>query len=354
MKTNQLILAAALVALAACNKESYDLTGPNTLNDEIGFTAVTKKATKADNAIVTETTLPTANTFKVWGWQSQEGDFSDVTDGLVSNFMPGVVISYTTGRDTNKDAAWRNESKYYYWPFTGAISFLAVHPSGITTGTPAWDTTTGKPEVAIANYTIAAANKTTDLMFATNASARRTDALPMVFKHALSQIEVKVKTNEDYSADVTFDVESVTFKNIDLSGDVLYSNNTIAWTENDTQDQNWTYYDTVLENINDSYQVYGAAQVMIPQPANIKADELDPGDANYDADDHVQTIITIGYSMTQTGSTKITGTVDVALPMLWEAGKKYNYTINFRLNEILFDPTVENWVGVDVTTINIY
>lgn len=352
MKKTQLILAAALVVLAACNKEA--LNTETALDNEIGFNVVNKKATKANDAIISGTDYDHANTFQVWGWQSEGGAFAEFSDADASNFMSNLTISWCGGPQDRAEA-WRNSAHYYYWPFTGKISFLAIHPSDVAPTSTGWDATNKKPQARIDNYTITpGTNETVDLMFATNEGSRRADALPMVFKHALSQIEVQVKTDQDYSADVAFDVESVTFNKIDLSGTVAYVNNAISWSGNTTQTQNWVYYDTVLEDITDSYQIYGAAKVNIPQPANIKACELDPSDPAYDVDDDVQTYLTIGYSMEQTGSAKITGTVDVALPMLWEAGKKYNYTINFRLNEILFNPSVEDWVDVNVTTITIY
>ena len=359
MKTNQLILAAALVALAACNKENIDLPGQYSLDNEIGFTAVTRKASKAttDNGkIVVDANYPKTCAFKVWGWQSAAADFSEFDDNDESNFMSGLTIEWTKGAtpETHEEA-WRNADHYYYWPFTGKISFLAIHPSSLTPTSIGWHATNDKPQAAFADYTITpGTNETVDLMFATNADARRTSALPMVFKHALSQIEVQVKTDADYSADVAFDVESVTFHNVDLSGDVTYINDVIAWTDNTTQTQNWVYYNEVMEDITNVYQVYGAAKVNIPQPANIKAGELESTDENYVEGDLTETTITIGYSMEQTGSEKITGTVTVSKPQIWEAGKRYVYTLNFRLNEILFDPEVANWVDADVATINIY
>ena len=360
MKTNQLILAAALVVLAACTKANVEPVNTGNLEgDEIGFNVVNQKATKANGEIISGTTYGTDNTFQVWGWQSQEGDFSEFSANAASNFMSNLTISYCGGRLSRADA-WRNADNYYYWPFTGKISFLAVHPSTVAPSTTGWDATNLKPQATIADYTITpGTNETVDVMFATNEGSRRVDALPMVFKHALSQIEVQVKTDDDYSADVAFDVESVTFNNIDLSGDVAYVNDAISWTDNAAQTQNWIYYNTVLEDITDSYQVYGAAKVNIPQPANDDKSILDPSDPEYDVDDKGATL-TIGYSMEQTGSAKITGTVTIADPFLsvaanaWEPGKKYNYTINFRLNEILFNPSVTDWVDVNVATINIY
>ncbi len=367
MKTNQLILAAAaLVVLASCTKSNVDpVNTAKTEGDEIGFAAVTQKATKA---IITGTTYATSNKFKVWGWQSQAGDFSEFSTNAASNFMSNLTIEWTKGRDNTRTEAWRNASNYYYWPFTGKISFLAIHPSTVTPTSTGWDDTNEKPKASFTGYTITPdSNEDVDLMFATNEGTRAangTSPLNMVFKHALSQIEVKVKTDADYRADVAFDIESVTFNNIDLSGTVAYGNDAISWSANDTQNQNWVYYNAqkyseqYAENdvpvyVSDVAKVYGAAKVNIPQPANIKAGELDPSDPLYVAADLTETTITVGYSMQQTGSDKITGTVTISKPQLWEAGKKYNYTINFRLNEILFNPSVTDWVDVNVSTINI-
>ena len=374
MKTNQLILAAALVALAACTKGNVDINQSNVESNEIGFRAVTSMNTKANNAIITGTTYGDDNTFQVWGWQSEGGAFAEFADDDASNFMSNLTISWCGGPQSRANA-WRNSAHYYYWPFTGKISFLAIHPSTVVPTSTGWDATNKKPQATIADYTIAAGNKTTDLMFATNEGARRADALPMVFKHALSQIQFRARTNEDYSADVTFTLNSVTLNNIDLSGDLAYANNAFTWTDNATQTEDWAYYatsQTVTYAANDAAAaLYGAANVMIPQPAHVHADAVgEPGDPGYVAE-VPGTKITINYTMQQTGSAAITGTVTVPAPWskvkegdtdydpaaavaAWEPGKKYNYTLNFKLNEILFDPTVTNWVEVEMSTITIY
>ena len=118
---------------------------------------------------------------------------------------------------------------------------------------------------------------------------------------------------------------------------------------------------------------------MIPQDAYVHVDAVgEPGDPGYVAE-VPGTKITINYTMEQYGSAAITGTVTVPAPwtkvkegdttydpaatdptdaeaakvLAWEPGKKYNYTLNFKLNEILFDPTVTNWVEVEMSTVNI-
>ncbi len=258
--------------------------------------------------------------------------------------MSNLTISYCGGPSSRSDA-WRNSAHYYYWPFTGKISFLAIHPSTVTPSTTGWDATNDKPQATVADYTIAEANKTTDLMFANAADKRRSDALPMVFKHALSQILFKIKTEDNYSSDVTFKVNSLTINNIDLSGDVAYANDAISWTDNTAQTQTWAYYATEQTATNTAAD-YGAANLMIPQAAN----EDDSATTNAIEG----TTLTINYTMTQTNSAAITGNVTVSAAQLWEAGKKYIYTINFKLNEITFAPEVTDWVVVNVTAINIY
>lgn len=383
MKTNQLILAAALVVLAACTKVNVETNVANLDNEEIGFTAVNRKATKANDAIISGTTYGTDNTFNVWGWQSQNGLFTDanLTEDAASNFMSGLKIEWTKGRDaasTTKTEAWRNKDNYYYWPFTGKIGFLAIHPSTVTPTSTGWDATNKKAKATIDDYTISASNITTDLMFAYAAGSRQAtdlDAqgrLGLVFNHALSQILVKAKTDEDYTVDgVQFDLESVKFNNIDLSGDLAYANDAFTWTDNTTYTSEWMYYNTVKTNIKNTYDtadeyIYGAAILMVPQPA-YKHVDADPANSVAEVEG---TTLTIGYSMKQKDNAKITGTVTVPAPWTkvkegttdydpaaavdaWEPGKKYVYTLNFKLKEILFNPTVTDWVEVQMSTINI-
>ena len=186
-------------------------------------------------------------------------------------------------------------------------------------------------------------------MFASNEGVRRTDALPLVFKHALSQIQFRVRTNDDYSADATFKVNSVTINKIDLSGDLAYANDALSWSDNAAQTENWPYYATTATvayaATDAAAALYGDANVMIPQAAfadDPATTEIVEG-----------TTLTINYTLEQNGSAPFTDDITVAAGQEWLAGKKYIYTLNFKLNEILFDPTVTDWIDVNVDTINI-
>jgi hypothetical protein len=342
MKTHQLILAATLVALAGCNKDNVD-TRVGESSTEVGFNVVSSMNTKANDALLTGTTYGTDNTFQVWGWSSANGSFTDegLTDGLASNFMKNLTISWTKGRDGNRAEAWRNSANYYYWPFTGAVSFLAVHPSTVVPTTVSWDATNKKGQATLDNYTITDGNKTTDLMFAVNQGSRSTETLPLVFKHALAQIQFRIRTNDNYSADVTFTVNGITLNNIDLSGDLAYTNAAYTWSDNDEQDDQWNYSSTTqnaaypAEGLDSNAANYGSAVVMIPQ-------------ASYS-----ETSVTVNYTMTQNGASAVSGDVTVKVPQAWAAGSRYVYTLNFNLNEILFNPSIDSdWATVTVNTVN--
>ena len=346
MKTYQLILAAALIALTGCNKNNVENNLNAESNNEIGFNAVTRVATKANTDIVNTSTYPEDNSFGIWGFNSPEGDWSEFEATTESNFMTGLKIEKTKGRDSSRELAWRNATNYYYWPFTGAIAFIACHPFEVVP-------TVKFGGATINDYTISDSNKTIDLMFASGSGTRATNAstpVNLVFYHALSQIYFTIKTDADYTLDnVEFKVKKITFKNIDLSGDVTYNKSTISWSDNNTQTANWEYYATAVEATADGVD-YGNAQVMIPQAANTLAAAVgEPEEEGYIPADEVQTILSIDYYMKQ-NTTETEGNVEIAAPQAWAVNGKYNYVLNFKLNEILFNPTVNDWAELTVVS----
>lgn len=331
MKKYMIILSAiAATAFASCSSEITP--DAEELGNEIGFNAVAHKATKADGDIVTGTDFPKLNTFMVWGFQSDKGDFSELTAASTSNFMKGVKIEWTKGSDNTRAEAWRNAEHYYYWPTTGSIGFYAIAPSSVV------PTTATYGNFAIADYTIANA-KTTDLMYGYAEGENRSTALPLTFNHALSQIAFVIRTDSDYSADAKFEVTKLTINNIDLTGNFAFTKPaTAAWTDNTTLEEDFEFYATATEaTYNDAKgNDFGAPVVMIPQSTGTTAK------------------MTIEYKLTQADGNVQTGTVTPTLPTnFWEMGRKYIYTLNFKLNEITFSPTVTNWVAVNVAEVAI-
>lgn len=365
MKKHLIILSSIVAAasFASCTKEVLPTVEENGM--EIGFNAVAQKATKADGAIVTSTTFPEDNTFKVWGYYDKDATAADAINySNTSDFMKGVKISYTTNPSNPDNKAWRNSEKSYYWPNTGAIDFVAVAPSTITTSDDS------KDGFKVNDYTIAAAadatdkTRTTDLMYGHAAGMNRTTALPLAFTHALSQIAINIKTNSDYKTNdgAEFYVDSVKINNIDLSGDLTYtrSTDTGAWSDNTDLNDVLVYSTTRQEAVYSATNgtIYTNALVMIPQTFNtyVAASGSTPASGS-------KAQFEISYTLKQANSDEQSGTVYVDVPMskvgsasssyVWAIQTKYTYILNFKLNEITFSPSVNAWVEAQVVTSDI-
>lgn len=329
MKTLKYFTILAVLGLTACTQNEIDTPELN----EVGFNAVVRKNTKA---IITGGTFTENLKFKVWGYYTQKGDFSDVATDAAPNFMKGVEISYLAG-----EAKWRNATNHYYWPNQGKVGFYAFYPE---TTVPAFTWNTG---ATIADYAISPNTQETDLMYAYNVGPEQA-ALPMVFNHALSQIEFRYQTNDTY-ADATVKINSITFKNVDLTAD-FNQNNSLAtpiagWSKNTDQTSDYSYYAQTSAAAVETAQgtpaaTYGAPLLFIPQTA-----------ATADV------VFTV--SMLNTDDIEYTfnialnpATANNAAATEWQMGKKYIYTLNFKLDEINFAPSINDWVEVQVSTVD--
>ena len=307
---------AALMLTGCVNNEMFEDAEPA----EIVMQAVNKVPNKA---IVEGATF--SGDFKVFGFFSEDDFTSTQQFGMYD-------VECTKVGDV-----YKNSTTSYYWPMSGKVGFYAVAPASIAP-TVSW-----ADGLTLTNYNVDDA-KDTDVMFAYNWGAKGSSALKMTFYHALSQVLVKVKTNADY-ANATLTVKSVSFTNVDvvatcnykeLSTENQVANPSITWTGNTDYTATEVYYATESAALTSSAAEYGAGILTIPQAMGANAK------------------ISIAYALTQNGKT-VEGTVSPAITEAWVAGKRYIYTLNFKLDEITFDPDVVNtgWVDVDVDAITI-
>lgn len=309
---------AALMLTGCVNNEMFEDAEPA----EIVMQAVNKVPNKA---IVEGATF--SGDFKVFGFFSEDDFTSTQQFGMYD-------VECTKVGDV-----YKNSTTSYYWPMSGKVGFYAVAPASIAP-TVSW-----ADGLTLTNYNVnTAAAKVTDVMFAYNWGAKGSSALKMTFYHALSQVLVKVKTNADY-ANATLTVKSVSFTNVDVVATCNYeesstanqeANPSITWTGNTDYDATEEYYATESAAVTDSAVAYGAGILTIPQTMGANAK------------------ISIAYALTQNGKT-VVGTVSKPITEAWVAGKRYIYTLNFKLDEITFDPDVVNtgWVDVNVDAITI-
>lgn len=354
MKKILFIAASAILVFASCTN---DESAPEQI--EIGFNALTKKNAQA-KSIITGGTFDTDYTFRVWGFADQTAVVTDpetftvnFTEGATQpNFMyttkttgstklDGVEISYV---GTSPNGSWKNASHSFYWPLTGKVGFYALYPADQALTSLTWG-----DGMKINNYTITSSNSSgpgaVDLMYTYGEGSRTTSKQDMVFKHALSQVLFKFRKDLN-DVNVTITVKSVKLNNVDLIGNFTFlKSETLLGSWGSNTDQTFPF-DYKISDLVVNYaatiataQTYGASTLMIPQAIT----------ATQNA--------SVKFVVAQNGSDPITYTLPIALTCAdnkWDLAKQYVYTVTFKMNEILFNPSITEWSDVNSSSINLY
>lgn len=173
--------------------------------------------------------------------------------------------------------------------------------------------------------------------------------VPTVFRHVLSNLAFKIKTNDTY-AGATYSLKSITLKNISTKGDYAQGSPTATVAENV-----WTGH----VDVKDMPVFTSAAGQSVSSTAAL----LSPSTNDFsivlpqkfaDATPEIEIVYTITTNYT---GTAVMETVTETKPLKdiytegWVSGKKYTLNIKLSLNEILWDPSVEGWEDGAVTDI---
>lgn len=298
-----IIMIACAYSLVACVKSETDNT-----DRLISFAPVAGKPTKA---IIEGTTYPTSESF------------------VVSAYHNGTAAYFEdqTASYNSSNALWETAIPEY-WPLAGSLNFIAYSPASVNADI----TSSG---VTVDDYTITTAEQlATDLLYANYTvadCASHPEAAAITFSHALSQVVFRVKAS-DYYANTTFAMTSLSLEGINSVGDFSvdsWSNQASEHTYTITSSSTALTYDA-----NDEPETITlGAYLFIPQALGANA------------------ALNVGYSITQTvNSTDYTVTnppVSIHLGgniVEWEPGKKYIYTLNIGLNNLIqFTATAQAW-----------
>ena len=334
MKRFFFLAVAATAMLAACNKTEIVPTGEA---QEISFVAVNKVATKAP---VDGTTFLTGDNMDVAAYLAA-GD--GATRG---NFFKQTPFIYNSTTGT-----WTGQR---YWPLSDAtINFLAVTNTG---GGEAGNVENTFDAETYASKVVSVLTgndeaSQTDLMFAagqgTHTQGAAYPSVGMVFKHALSWVNFRVKTgNGITNADPQIVINSITLNNAAVNGTLTVTNDNYAATSNTcvttsltTDWSSLTYSGMKLINtgivtdnttgalqLTDEFAVFGGNGILVV-----------PSD---------QTSFTINYTITQPDPDGTTNTFNYTYNLAgnkWEMAKKYVYYITMTLSEIQIAPEVASW-----------
>ena len=307
MKRFFILASAAIVALASCAKtEVVYKDAPQ----EIAFKQVTGAMTKA-TALTTD--------MGVFAYTS-DGDpyFVDGSNAAEpKQFEEGTTY-------------WESDPKQYY-PLQSALDFVCYAPYAA-----GWTYDYANKTMTSASFT-ADQIKVTDVLFGAEVYDGCTDDSPVVlvlFKHALAQVSVSVKTNVPTVVEIT----KVTLVGVNRGGEleVDYDGtalNTVVWnTVTPVTDYSWTGFTSPTTT--DAVSCGGAYYFIAN---NYKDDDPAPDGINDYANGCPQTKFVVDYIVNG-----VEFSAEVSLTgAYWEMGKHYKYTISANLVEIQFEPTVE-------------
>lgn len=309
MKKFFALAALVSVALTGCvTNETFD----DELQSEIAFEAVNKVPNKA---IIEGAAFGDDNKFQTWGFYSNDSFTTNTPFGLYNKTIEKV------------DGTWKVKNETYYWPISGEVDFISLYPE--TLAPSSVDYTNG---ITLTGYTVTGDN---EFLYAEKKGSKGSSPLAMVFNHALAQVEVQVLTAADYRANATFKINSITLKNVDVTADFVQKP-TASWTNNTNAQTDTEPYCADQLEVTSTIANYGTGVVVIPQTLATTTDK--------------ETRLSINYTLTQNGA-DATGVVEPILTGSWEVGTKHIYKLTFKLDEITFNPSVTDWVGVETVTI---
>ena len=292
MKRLFILATAATVALASCTKTQVVY---NEAPQEIGFKAVTGVMTKAP---IATGDLPTSQDMVVYALKSADNAT------YTSAFGP-VGFTY-------RDSYWGGTTPQY-WPESGYMKFMAYYPAtiGTATGTVGTGLTIKNIDIETSQTDILYTNLTTEY-----ACANKT-TVPMVFKHALSLIEVTAKVANLNMGDV--EISKVEIVKPNMTGTVAFAENAVpTWTSLGAMATNYEMDKILSSPLTAEAQSYGTGALVVPGP---------------------QANLIITYSVAGMPSVDAT----LTLSGNWDAGKKYIYELTVSLDEIKLSATVSDW-----------
>lgn len=365
--------AAAAVALAACAKNEVIPVNSGE-NQEITFNV----APKTKGTVTVPSTDPRYfnedNHFVSYAYFRKDGNKWPGTEGEI--YINAADISFT-------DNKWKDASSTYYWPKSDKsfLTFFAWSTNSASiTLTGATVKCDSKSGISVSGYDVIT-NKNVDLLVADVAANKQANedlyshnGVPTLFRHKLSYLIFKVKTAANYTSDgKEFALKSIKILGVDSKG--TYSQNATAtnsdgsyntvgsWAVADSKTAQ-TYFDVTAP------VVFGDADIILESDNNFKGSVVQKyylpqtiADINEAPSSTTNYTIKVVYTIKTTEPYPATSTSTVTTETVtkyikasdiyganWEINKKYTCTLTFSLNEILWDPAVEEWTPGTVSS----
>jgi len=363
MRNDFVLLAGlAVAAMSACTENEVIL--PVSGESQVSFLPLATTATKASPITKYETTT---GDFKVFAWYqktdvngghfSPENNTNTLEPKNYTLYMNGIICKYSEGDKNAEDAgegAWMptdgaGNFVNYYWPKNGKLTFSAYYPASEKLSV---DAIKG---ITVTNYTVEDATKQVDLMFSNRAFDKTSsnyfdNGVDIVFNHALSAADFKIKLAKDYGE------KSIKVQKIEIVKAFCKGNFAEGYTTGKESDSPVAGWRNQSEQ-KDSYVVFsgsaapsttasavGETCILLPQNFSDDVKVVVTYSIYFKdgaADKWLQQTAEFPLKGTKNsdGDSEITG---------WEMGKWYHYTFTFTLDQIYFAPSVSDWKDVIV------
>lgn len=358
------LIAAAVVALAACSKN--EVLPSSSINNEISFNVAPRTKALADDQIEFNKDL----TFQTYAYYLPDDQTWASHTATPQTYIDNAKIKYV-------GTQWKNADHMYYWPKQGKLTFLswtAVKEDWANGGKlvvnydPADATCAHNSGLKFSFDAVNDKNK--DILVAdiaadknANVSTYLATGVPTLFKHQLSYVVFKVRTDKDYTAaGKTFELNSIKF-GASLSKSATYqqiaTEGVVAgWTETAKGEQEYyngganptviNYVDLTAEGATvPALTSNGTQNLYLPQTFAEDGNEvtIQYTITTKEGSSTSTDVVTKTFSLNPSTGTKVFTT--------WEPGKKYTCTLTFSLDEITWDPAVQDWDPVTAAGITI-
>lgn len=385
MRKSLFFAAFACVALASCvtddvSENNQEVKSPQKITFNAPVVSGITRAVAGEQPKGTPNIYSKNEKFRVYAMWSKSNYTEWKEDNL---YMNGIVVAHGGDGANYWASEYYNNQNPYYWPEDGCLTFAAYSPADATN--EATSITYNANGLKVENFTIKDnCAEQYDLMYSIRSYNRIAsennltgdghttnsyNGVDILFKHALSSIKFKVKTDTEYKG-TTIKIKMIEILNVSNKG--TFQEN-ITDGANYISDPEWTVdYNsgnqknyTAWENTGGQTVSHGTAQdltgisdiILLPQDmANSLANKIIAVRVKYSITsgsgkeiEQENTLYLNDYDNDGTGNDYYKDKNTNANIAAWEMGKRYTYTINFGLDKIFFSPEVTNWTDVIVT-----
>lgn len=376
MKTRKLALAAISVAImfASCSKEDVIKNSENSLQNQIGFSAIGSNAqTKATP--ITTTTIADFAAFA----------FSGTTYFMGESATGGVKVYRTVDAGAGTATAWDYNEKAY-WPKSDLLDFYAVSPWHDNTDNTIYGWNVSNTEQKITykaqdEFGADVANSNVDVMYGiatSQAATTNNGTVKFNFKHILSQVLFKAKVQY---ASMSVDIKNIAICNVKDAGEFTFpvatddkkAEEVVATAGNNWNTTAGSYSNFQVAPFETAVTVNSTTDAELlsntANPIMLIPQTLAKWDVANEATKSIESAnaanlsyVKIGCTIKQNGVVLFSGDLYVPFGDSWEPGRRYIYTLIFGggydvhgdpvLRPIEFDAEVTEWVDAtnDINT----